>query len=1266
MRKFRYFQLTFALRAFQIFFIIFLISEKSFAQKSSVNLFWMPSVSVSDTFPEKKLLRFYDAEYTSEGLAFFSRTEKKSAQSVFSSFSLKLENENFIALSNQEAASIPESAELRADFYGECKLNVARGVPHLQIKIIPFRKNSETGKIDKLLSFDYQVLEKKGLELQKTSKTYVSSSVLSQGTWVKLGFSETGVYSLTFDELKSLGLENPEKIKVFANASGLLPTNTADFAADDLIENDILINGSELVFFVQGPNRWDFDSGAGLFNYVNNYYSAQSYYFFTTDYNSSYNNSLKNYSQPAANATNSVNYFNDKYIHNVDNINLSHSGRRWYGEIFDIELVHNISFDIKNIKPSEQAKVKVGVAAYADAASIFSLKTGSSQEYISVAPVGSYSDAVASVRSFIIDSGTSSNMNFELSYARNSPAWKGWLDFIQLNVKRNLVLSDNQMIFSNFETLGNGNITEYTISGMSSGVKIWDITNATRPMNVAYTLSGTVATFKSESTELKQYIVFKPSGYNKTDLTKALSVVNQNLHGISGKTDMLIVTHSDFLSQANEIKQIHSEKDGMSVVVVTSEQVYNEFSSGARDISAIRNFARMIYSRAAYNDTLRYLLLLGDGSYDNKRDTSINSNFIPTYQSLNSESQSESYSTDDYFGLLDTGEGEINFNISGMLDIGVGRISVSTVEQADAIVSKIKSYTSPETFGDWRNKFTFIADDENNMVHMYDADTLTRYIAEFYPEYNIEKIYFDAYPQQTISGGERYPDVNQAFMNRVQKGAAIINYTGHGGEYGLGHERILTISEIDSWKNFEKLPVFVTATCEFTRFDDYNFLTAGERVFLNPKGGGIALFTTARLAYISNNASLTKSFYRNAFKEINGEKPRLGDISRLTKNELYDSNKLIFFLIGDPALHIATPGSHRAVTKTINGNPIAIIDTLKALSKVTFTGEMQDKNGNKLTNYNGFVYPTVFDKQRTVNTLNNDGEGVFTFSDRNSIIYKGKSTITNGNFSFTFIVPRDIMLNIDTGKVSYYAENKISDASGYSFDFLVGDISSNYPEDNQGPEIKLYMNDANFVSGGITDANPKIFALLKDENGINTSSGGIGHDITAVIDNDTKKILVLNEDYRADADTYQSGSLEHFLFEIEAGEHNLKLKVWDVYNNSSEESIDFVVVENSNLKIEHLLNYPNPFTTHTDFYFEHNMPGTNLEVLIQIFTVSGKLVKTIDEVISAEGYRAGPFSWNGTDDFGQKIGRGVYVYRVKVRSYSGEIVEKFEKLLILK
>ena len=710
----------------------------------------------------------------------------------------------------------------------------------------------------------------------------------------------------------------------------------------------------------------------------------------------------------------------------------------------------------------------------------------------------------------------------------------------------------------------------------------------------------------------------------------------------------------------------------MEVYITTPEKIYNEFSCGAPDISAIRNFAKMVYDKASEpEDALKYLLLFGDASYETKAVFEENTNFILCYQSTNSEGDTGSYFSDDFFGLLDIDEGDNvgskGSNLTGAIDIGIGRIPVATAGQATDYLNKLKGYANSTTNGAWRNNLVFVADDENQNAHIRDADTLAINIDRDYPWFNIKKIYLDAYRQETIAGGERYPEASKDINNSVMQGNLLINYTGHGSPKGWAHERVLSISNIENWSNSPKFPLFVTATCEFTPLDNYNYLSAGERIFLKPNGGAIALFTTARVAYIGTNATLTKKFYSKVFElDEHGNKLRLGDISRYTKNSVGNYSKSIFFLLGDPSLELGY-AEHNITTTSINENPITgYNDTIKALSKVSFSGEVQDRNGNLIEDFSGKVFPVVYDKKQEIKTLNNDGHGVWIYEDRTNIIYKGQSTAKNGKFDFEFIVPRDIFLNVDSGKVTYYGMDGNITAKGAFEEFLVGGISDDYPEDNTGPEITLYMNDENFVTGGTTDNNPLLLAKFSDESGINTAGGAIGHDITAVLDDNTQDIISLNSDYIADSDTYQSGKAEHFLFDIEEGEHKMKLKAWDVYNNSSEQVLDFIVVNSDELELKHLLNYPNPFTTSTDFYFEHNKVFERLDVLIQIFTVSGKLVKTIQETTDTQGYRAGPYHWNGTDDFGQRIGRGAYVYRVKIRTSLGEVKEDYQKLLILK
>ncbi|MCF6365091.1 MAG: type IX secretion system sortase PorU [Bacteroidales bacterium] len=1242
-----------------------IVNNSVFSQTFSEKINWKKNKQIIDSTNSYTLLDFDNILYDKNMLPYYGN--KINIDKYYNgnySYSLKPENIKFIALSNEELTGVKYLEKLSNDFEFKSKMFFARGVPYIKYNFSAVRKNKTTGLYEKIVGFDLKVV-KQTLKYNKAKKIYADNSILSSGTWKRIKIQESGIYKLTYDELQNIGITNPENVRIFGNATGWLPMIAGDERPDDLVENDILKENNSVIFYAQGPDRWDYNESENIFEPVNHYYSDYSYYFLTSDVNTGYNNTIKIENQSSLPETHNVNSYSSYAVHEKDLYNIAETGRRLYGESFDIDNSQSFTLLLPNLLNNQNAKINV-FAASTSSSSYFDVSVNGTSQNINFSNFFDYDLADRSSTVFDFNTGNSDNITVNINFSSTSPATQSWLDYFFINAESELRFTSGQMSFRSSETYGAGNVTRYNISNAGSSVTIWDITDKTKPRRVNATVQGNSQSFKLESSNLKEFTAFDKTVFLKPDLNDVKDVENQNLHATSGNTDMIIISYPDFLPQANELKDLHETMDNMSIKVVTQQQVYNEFSSGAPDFSAIRDYVKMVYDKSPEHK-LKYLLLFGDGSYDNKSGEGINGNFMITYQQEFSEGLGNSDVTDDFFGYLDDNEGDVGTRPEGLLDIGIGRIPVTSVQEASEHIAKIKRYVNAETFSDWRNQLCFIADDEDANIHMIQTEALTNYVDTAFPVFNIEKIYFDAYTQYTESGGERYPDVNKAITNRIQKGTLLVNYVGHGGENGLAHERIVTISEINDWKNFDKLPLFVTATCEFTRFDDYKFTSAGERVFLNPEGGAIALFTTARIAWISSNGQLTKELYKNMFGSFeSGERYCLGDIIRITKVNQDHDNNLIFFLMGDPALHLGFAAENKVITKTINGHPVSEIDTLKALSLASFSGELQDKNGNKLTNFNGIVYPTVYDKIRTVTTQDNNGIGAYTYETRDNTVYKGAASITNGDFDFEFIVPKDIALNVDTGKVSYYAHNGTIDAKGYSFDFLAGDISDDYEEDNTGPEISLYMNDENFVSGGMTDVNPRIYAKLFDEHGINTASGGIGHDITGILDDDIQNIIVMNDDYRADEDTYKSGSLEHFLFNLEQGEHTLKFKAWDVYNNSSEEYIEFLVIEAGNLTIDRLLNYPNPFTTHTDFYFEHNQAGTDIDVLIQIFTVSGKLVKTIESSFLADGYRAGPYPWDGTDDFGNRIGRGVYVYRVKLRSSTGDIAEKYEKLLILK
>lgn len=1195
-----------------------------------------------------------------------------------------------------EGLSVPSAISVKVDDYTERKQSYSR------VSFIPLRKNPQTGQIEKVVSYKLNT-SPKPLAARKLTAThdYASSSVLAVGNWYKLGVSQDGIYRITYDDLQTLGMDvnsiDPRRINIYGNGGGMLPQPNDIFRHDDLQQNAIEVvgeadgsfdQGDYIIFYAKGPHTWVEDTtSCGKFRHIFNAYSDKAYYFITVD--RGMGRRVETVVQASGSATNTATTFTDYQFHETDNVNLLKSGRDWYGEEFDIQTSYAFDFGFSNVT-NEQGYLSVRfIGQSSTSGTAYSVKVNGtsvvSQHTLSRVN-GGYDSVAIPGRDCVPVSFSSGNTNVNITYykAGNASA-VGWLDYIEIILKRNLSMAGGQMAFRNLETVGVGNITDFKISNANGALKIWEVTDPTNVSRRDMSLQGSVASFKVETDSLRQFVAFNGNSFLTPELVG--SVPNQNLHGLD-QANMIIISHPDFLSEAQRLADFHqqSETSPLSVHIVTPEQVFNEFSSGAQDVSAIRDFVKMFYDRSnSWEDLPRYLLLFGDASYDYKDILADNTNYVPTYESPESLTPTISYASDDYYGLLDPDEGEWTSSANDALDIGVGRFVARTLDDARAIVDKIYRYdelliasvntnanccdgtNGTTNTPDWRNRIVFIADDEDSNMHINQADQLATMVDTMYPEYNLTKIYFDAYVEESTPGGQRYPEVTTAINTAVQRGALILNYTGHGGELGWAHERVLGVSDITGWTNIDNLPVFVTATCEFTRYDDPERISAGEWVLLNPNGGGIALFTTSRLVYSAPNFTLNKNFYLNLLVEQQWGPPTMGDVIRMTKVASGGSvNNRNFSLMGDPAQRLSFP-LHKVETLTINGDDInSVTDTINALQLVTVTGTMQNRNGQPMPEFNGVVYPTVFDKASVVSTLANDpASNVRQFTVQKNLIYKGKASVTDGNFSFSFVVPRDISYNYDFGRISYYAEGNNTNANGYYEEFVIGGSNDSAVVDGVGPTVRLYMNNESFAYGGTTDENPSLYAVVSDTNGINTVGNGIGHDITAVLDDNTTSTLNLNDFYQSDLDSYQSGKVVYPFSNLSEGTHNLKLKVWDVYNNSSDAYTEFVVAKSADLALEHVLNYPNPFTTRTSFMFEHNQPCNSLDVQVQIFTVSGKLVKTISETVLSSGFRNDPIEWDGLDDYGQKIGRGVYLYNLKVTTPDGQHAEQIERLVIL-
>jgi len=1264
------------------------LKEVSTQDDGLIHLKWQPLLK--DRFTEELIiysLYFQGAKY--EGLSvelpiYTKRIEVPSGNSIITA---QLSQENYEEITSVDASMLRDLSQVGEQIEITTAIKWHRKRPHGVVSFMPIRVNPTSGKYEKLVSFKLTTSFSPGVQAKhggfKTS-SWAANSVLATGTWYKISVNQTGVHRINYQTLIGMGIDvgaiNPQNIRIYGNGGGMLPKKNSDFRHDDLVENAIQIVGEldgsfdgadYILFYGESPNKWTYNSTDGRFHHQPHDFSKNTYYFLTTDGGSGIPKRIN--LQPSTSGENvTVTSFDDFLYHEQDLVNLIKSGKEWFGENFDILPSYSFPFSFPNWVSSSPIYLKaslVGRAVLPVTGFSFNISAPNLNLNLTGGNVGN-GDYLKSF-GFIDTEETTFSPNsssFTIKVTNSNAGATGWLDYLELNARRALKMSGNQMPFRDIASTAAGNVAKYIIANSTSSIQVWDVTDPTTVTLQESFFSGSTTEFTIGADSLKEFIAFNGNTYYTPKFVAEIS--NQNIHGTIGQPEYVIVTHADFLVEANELAYFHSSRDGMDVAVVQIHQLYNEFSSGAEDVSAIKELMRMLYKRAVDPaDMPKYLLLFGDGSYDHKGRLPINTNFIPTYQSANSIHPVYSYVSDDFFGLLDDTEGE---SANDPVDIGIGRIPVTSKAQAQIILAKIKHYHEPVTMGSWRNVLCFIADDEDGNIHLNDADGIASSLAIAYNDYDIDKIYMDAYNQESTPGGQRYPDVTAAINKRVQSGALIITYTGHGGELGWAHERVLENSDINSWNNYDNLPLFLTATCEFSRFDDPERTAAGEYVFLNSNGGAIAMFTTVRLVTSGANKTLTTDFYKHVFNPINNEMPRLGDVYRLSKNESnLGINSRKFVLLGDPAMRLAYP-VHIVLTDSINHQAIAgTSDTLRALAKVTISGHIEHINGGKFTNFNGTVYPTVYDKAVTITTQGNDPESnVTTFDLQKNALFRGKASVVNGNFEFSFVVPKDIAYQPGRGKISYYAENGITDANGPYEDFIIGGTSSNIEIDLTGPQVRLFLNDTNFVDGGLTDENPILLAYIYDEHGINTTGNGIGHDIVAVLDGKTDNPIVLNDDYEADRDNYKSGSVTYPFSRLADGPHSLSLKVWDVYNNSTQVITDFVVAKSAQLALSHVLNYPNPFTTYTEFWFEHNKPGEQLQVQIQVFTISGRLIKTINTDIITQGYRPDPgqwpdLQWDGKDDFGDNIGRGVYVYNLQVRSASGDYANQYEKLVIL-
>jgi Peptidase family C25 len=1112
-------------------------------------------------------------------------------------------------------------------------------------------------------------------------RIYAPQSVFNNGFWYKIVVQETGIYKLDIAFLNNCGINtnnlNSNAIKIYGNTGKMLDENNSNSRYDDIQENAIqvndggdgIINGNDyILFYASNNNYWLKDSLQKKFTHQKNLYTNETVYFINISTNGK---RIIDAINPNT-FNNTASTYDERYFFEENKTNLLNSGKEWIGNEYSNlpgrQLSNTYSVQLKNVDFSFPLNITTNTFARSNNNSTFEVKVNNTvvqQLYMPSVASGSlnlYATTTILSSNYISNTNTQ-NINF--TYMPNSATAQGWLNWFEIQHRTLLTMNNQpQLMFRDWNSVANNSITKYIISNANSTIQVWDVSNPTQPIKQNGLLNASNFQFNQNSNYLREYIAFDNFFYIPT--FKGI-ISNQNLHQ-STPIDFLIITNENLKPAAEVLANHHKVYDNMDVAVVTVNKIYNEFSSGMQDVTAIRDFIKMYYDK--YKNTtkpLKNVLFLGDASYDYLDRINNNTNLVPCWETTISNDPLLTYISDDFFGYLDDHE-NINDNITNLLDVGIGRVPAKNIEEANNYINKVINYTTTKSLGAWRNQMSLIADDEDGNLHLNDAEVLSNTISTTNNTFIQNKIYLDAYKQESGSGGSRYPLVNETINNKIFNGNIIMNYSGHGGNRRLADEAIIDVDMINNWKNENRLPLFITATCDFAPYDDPQDFSIGENLLLKPKAGAIALMTTTRVVFAYSNRIMNTNYLQFALQRNTQQKyPNLGEANRLAKNYTTSNNGDIvnnrkFTLLGDPALTIAYPKYYVKTTKINDHIFSTYADTIKATNTIKIDGEVQDYSNTTINSFTGKIDVTIYDKQQSTTTLANDaGSTVTNFQSLGNILYKGAASVLNGKFSISFVSPKDMQYNYGLGYISYYAQNDSIDANGKD-DIIVGGATNNIQLDKEGPIIKPYLNDTKFINGSLTNANPILYVLFEDSSGINTSNIGIGHEITLVIDNEINKTIVLNDFYNAAINNYKKGSLQYQLPNLKEGVHSIIIKAWDVYNNSNQSTLEFIVGNDNKLVIDKVLNYPNPFTTKTSFWFEHNKPNEDLEVSISIFSITGKLVKQIQETINTKGNRSCDINWDGKDEYQAPLAKGTYFYQLKVKNKKGDFASKIEKI----
>ncbi len=1155
-----------------------------------------------------------------------------------------------------------------------------------------------------------------GRQLRASSNPHlaVTRSVLADGTVFRVPVTSEGVYKIDRDFIAKLGLNpaatDPARVAAYGNGGAPLPALNSASRIADLAEIAVKVQGGgdgsfdagdAVYVYTRGVQGWTYDSTSQSWTHYTNPFATESAFFIKIKDAPAQQVGVQAFpGVQAPELTQTV----GRHIAEFDEFNWTPgeagSGLIWWTRTFGASTPRTLlaSSDLPGLASGTISYVSHAAVRSVDITPAASLRfeaAGSTLLQRDFGTVSTRSQTATSARARVVSFNQAYSGNAFTLQARvvegapnpNTPI--AAVDWVRTFYPQNLTATNGYLRFAT-PPGQTGSIT-LAMTGFTTEPQVWDVTDPVAPVQLGVQSSGSLYRVQVVAAERPREIVaFTATGVRAIE-TVARRVQPQNLHGLTGSPDLAIVVPDTFRVFAESLADIRRQQ-GLEVVVASVREIYNEFSGGVPDMRAVRDYFKFVYDRAPDDDSrLRYGLLFGDGHFDYRgigRETVLN-NWIFPYETEESLDELYTYASDDYFGVLDDAEGVWRDNaFNERVDIGIGRLPVQNLGDARAVIDKMARYESPQTFGEWRTRYLFVADDgptpsdNNSDLHVQNADFVAELVKSTSEQVKINKIYGPSY-ERVFQVKHRLPGARRDILRAIEDGILAFNYSGHGGPEVLADEEIFTKDDAEALQNLDKLPVFVTATCSFGRYDMEARQSAAEVLVLNPRGGAVAMFTTIRVVQTSSstvslNVGVNRYLNLGLFtRDAEGLPPRLGDaMLRLKQSPIgSDSNSRKFNLLGDPSLRFGLPPLNVAIDEIAG----VAVDTaqarLRALDRVAVKGRVLRGDQTVATDYNGRVNVAVFDSERRVMLPYVTYMPTPYYLQRNDLIWRGSVEVTGGLFEATFVVPKDISYSNQAGLVTAYATSAQSHAAGSTQRVVVGGSVPQLPDDSRGPSVRLFLNDTTFVSGSVVPAKPELIVRLSDETGINTAGTGVGHEMLLVVNGDESKAVDIGSFFQADPGAYASGEVRYVLDNVPQGPGTVRVRAWDVLNNSGEAALDFVVTSTDRLDVQRVINFPNPMVSGTQFVFEHNQPlGTPATVQIRVYTLTGRPVRTLDDIDTLPSGVLGAgrvqVRWDGLDEDGDRLGAGVYLYKVRVEverdDGTREVAERIERLAVVR